>query len=133
MALIVLIEEINIDLSCQDIVNLFTLSENAKDFGRYVLSPRKDLVVILGNPTSVKEWKDRYFFARCFIELYNGDLLEFVLTRTWGVLGNSLFFMLLTPIILSNLNVLLCFFKKVHEQPFHVCQLLHQSQQAFRS
>ena len=58
MALIILAESISVELSYQDIVNLFTLSENKKDFKRYVLSPKKDLVVISGNHTSIKEWKD---------------------------------------------------------------------------
>ena len=37
------------------------------------MSPRKDLVVIFENLTSVKDWKDWYFFARGFIDLDNGD------------------------------------------------------------
>ena len=89
MALILL--AIYIELSYRDILNLFTLSKNRKDFGRYVLSPRKDLVVISKNPTSVKEWKDQYFFAKGFTELDNGEPSEFFIPRTWGAPGNSLY------------------------------------------
>ena len=35
MALIILAQEVGVDLSYQDIVNLFTLSKNRKDFERY--------------------------------------------------------------------------------------------------
>ena len=55
MTLIILAENIDIELSYQMIVNLFTLSENMKNFQRYILSPRKDPVVISQNPTSIKE------------------------------------------------------------------------------
>ena len=73
-------------------MSLFTLSENGKDFGRYILSPRKDLVVIFRNLTSVKEWKERYVFARGFTELDNGDPSEFFIPQTWGAPSNSLSF-----------------------------------------
>ena len=92
IALIVLVESMGIELSHQDIVNLFTLSENCKDIGRYILSPRKDPVVIFRNPISVKEWKDRYFFARGFTELNNGEPLEFFIPQTYGSLSNSFSF-----------------------------------------
>ena len=105
MALIIVDEEVKVDLSYQDFINLFTLSKNEKDFGRYVLSPRKDLVVISRNPTSVKDWKDRYFFAK-----------DFFLPRTQGTLGNSLSFEFIFLIVSSNLNILLCFlFNEVYE------------------
>lgn len=55
MALIIFAEEVGVDIFYQDIVNLFTLLKNRKDFGRYDLSPRKYLVVIA---TIVKDWKD---------------------------------------------------------------------------
>ena len=58
MALIVLAENIGVELSYMDIVNLFILLENGKDFRIYILSFRKDLVVISINLTSVKKWKD---------------------------------------------------------------------------
>ena len=77
MALIILAKSISVEHSYKDIMNLFTLLENEKNFGRYVLFPRKDLVVIFGNPTSIKEWKDQYFFTRGFIELDNGEPSEF--------------------------------------------------------
>ena len=82
MALIILIEKVNAELSYQDIINLFTLSKNRKDFGRYILYPSNDLVVIYGNPTNVKDWKDQYFFARGFIELDNGDHSKRFLPQT---------------------------------------------------
>ena len=82
MALLVLAGKVGVDLSYKDIINFFTLSENGKDFGRYVLSLRKDLVVVSRNSTSTKDWKDQYFFARSSIKLNNRDPLEFFLPRT---------------------------------------------------
>ena len=82
------------------------------------MSPRKDLVVVSGNPTSVINWKYRYFFPRGFIELDNGDPSEFFLPQTWGASGNFLFFMLINLIVSSNLNVLLSFAKRLVNNPF---------------
>lgn len=58
------------------------------------MSPRKYLVAIYGNPTSIKEWKDQYFFARGFTKLDNGELLEFFIPRCQGAPGNSLSFVI---------------------------------------
>ena len=73
-------------------MNHFIMSENGKDFGRYVLSPRKDIVLISKSPTSIKEWKDQYFFARDFSKLDNGEPSKFCIPRTRGAPYNSLSF-----------------------------------------
>ena len=54
------------------------------------LSPRKDLVVISRNPTSVKEWKDRYFFTKDFTELDSGEPSEFFIPQSLGAPSNHL-------------------------------------------
>ncbi|GMN29670.1 hypothetical protein TIFTF001_044374 [Ficus carica] len=88
LGLIVLAEEAGVELTVDDVLEIYYPQENFKDHGRYSMYPRRKKQVVGEMKNADRYWQDRYFFMHVN-EKSMGDLAN-AFYPLWGTLRKEL-------------------------------------------